>query len=200
MAAYAFARLTVNGEERLTFATPDGLVCWLHDGWDDAGAEIESVLTTRGYFGGREMLVLRGKLNWDTHRPKVTVDILTAGYNEVETLAGFDELEYDRTKYLTAGTPDYDPNTSTEEQYDAPHREDYSASPEELLVARLDVHQNLTEPLRCRVRGNAPQLRITNEQGSLRLASVSLQARPVGVAATRKSCLEYRSQKSGDRR
>jgi len=184
---YAFAKLNVNGEERLTFVTPDGIVCWLHDGWDDAGASIESEIVTRGYFGGREMLVLRGNLIWDTFNPNITASILTRGVNEEETLAGFENLEYDNTKYLTSGTADYDPNTSTETQFNAPYREDYSPADGDLAVSTLDVHQNLSEPFRCRVRGSAPQLRITNEQGSLRVCSVSVQGRPVGISATRKS-------------
>lgn len=184
---YAFARLTVNGEERLTFATADGMVCWLHDGWDDAGAEIQSELLTRGYFGGREVLALKGKINWDSFRPLVTASIVSAGVNEEDTLAGFDELEYDRTQYLVDGQTDYDPATSTTEQFDAPHREDYSPTAEELTVATLDQHQNVTEPYCVRERCTAPQLRIINTQGSLRVCSISMQAKPVGVAATRKS-------------
>lgn len=184
---YAFARLTIGGEERLSFATADGLVCWLHDGWDDAGAAITTELLTRGYFGGREVLALRGKLNWDSFNPKATVSLVSAGVNEEETLAGFDELEYDRTKYLTAGQPDYDPAISTAEQFSAPDREDYSPTAEELTVATVDTHQNITEPFRCRARCTAPQLRIVNNQGSLRPAAVSMQARPVGIVATRKS-------------
>lgn len=282
---YAYALVTIAGEERLTFATKHGTVGWLHDGWDDAGTDIETEILTRGYFGGREMLVLKGKLNWDTQHPKVTVNLLTAGVNEEETLAGFDELEYDRTRYLVTGhggtttalgadvvppgsvyftiegptsgfyledltpgatyyftandadgrvfnypsgtliregsgyfvapengivtlissannldpvtatvqgtttvaAPEYDPDTSTEAQFSAPYRQDYSPSASEVLVAQLDLHQNVTEPFRCRERGTAPQLRITNVQGSLRLASVSLQARPVGIRATRKA-------------
>lgn len=184
---YAFARLTISGEERLTFATPDGLVHWLHDGWDDAGADISSEILTRGYFGGREVLALKGKINWDSFNPNVTASIVSAGFNEEETLAGFDGLTYDRTQYLVEGVTDYDPATSTTTTFDLPHREDYSPTAEELTVARLDVHQNITEPYCCRERVTAPQIRITNEQGSLRVCSVSMQARPVGVAATRKS-------------
>jgi hypothetical protein len=183
---YAFAKLNVNGEERLTFATPDGVVCWLHDGWDDAGAAITSEILTRGYFGGREMLVLKGNIQWDSFNPKITANILTRGVNEEETLAGFDELQYDNTHYLTADTSDYDPDSSTVDQFNAPYREDYSPADGDLSVATLDLHQNLSEPYRCRVRGSAPQLRITNEQGSLRVCSVSVQGRPVGISATRK--------------
>jgi hypothetical protein len=184
---HSFALLEVNGEERLSFATPEGLVCWLHDGWDDHGSEIEDELLTRGYFSSREVLVLRGAFQWETHRPVLSAWIRSAGYNEEEELAGFDALEYDRTQYTVAGQEDYDPDASTEETYDLPHREDYSASPEELLVAKLDVHQTHTEPFRCRVRDNAIQLRIVNTQGSARICGTSIQAKPVGIAGTRKT-------------
>jgi hypothetical protein len=182
---YAFERLVVNGEERLTYATPDGLVCWLHDGWTDLGEPVATEFTTRGYFGGRPMLTLRGAVNWDSFNSLPTVQAKTAGYNEAETLAGMDEVVYDRTAYLIANQTAYDPNTSTEEQFDAPHRSDYSPSPEELLVAKLDVHQNITEPLRMRLRDRAPQLVISNARGSLRVNSASVQGKPVGVRATR---------------
>jgi len=184
---YAFSRLKVNGEERLTWATPDGLVCWFHDGWDDAGEEIADELVTRGYFGSREVLALKGDFKWETFRPKLSAYIRSAGYNEEEQLEGFDELEYDRTQYLVAGQADYDPDTSTEETFDAPHRADYSPAAGELLVARLDVHQAITEPFRCRVRDHSIQFRIVNEQGSARLCAISIQARSVGISATRKT-------------
>lgn len=182
---YAFARLSVNGEERLTFAMPDGSVCWLHDGWDDASAEIPQELLTRAYFGGRPVLTLKGKFNWDSYRPKISASILTAGVNEETDLAGFDEKEYSNTEYEQAGAPAYDPNTSTEETFSAPGRADYSPEIQELLVAQLDLHQNHDEPFRCFERGTAPQLRINNTQGSLRVCSVSLQARPAGIAGAR---------------
>lgn len=184
---FAFCRLTVNGEERLTFATPDGLVCWFHDGWDDAGTAIADEVITRGYFGSKEVLATKGVLRWETFQPKISAYIRTAGYNEEEALAGFAQLEYNREQYLVDGQDAYDPHTSTTETFDAPHRADYSPSPEELLVARLDVHQTLSEPFRCRVRDHALQLRVVNEQGSLRLCSVSVQAKPVGISATRKT-------------
>jgi hypothetical protein len=163
------------------------LVCWLHDGWTDLGEPVEMAMTTRGYFGGRPMLTLRGAVNWDSFNSLPTVQVQTAGYNEIETLAGMEEVAYDRTAYLIANQAAYDPNTSTEETFDAPHRADYSPSPEELLVAKLDVHQNITEPLRLRVRDAAPQLVITNARGSLRVNRASLQGKPVGVRATRQS-------------
>lgn len=184
---YAFARLTVNQEERLTFVTPDGIVCWFHDGWDDAGAAIEDEVITRGYFGSKDVLALRGLFRWETFQPKLSAWIRSAGYNEEEQLEGFDELEYDRATYLVDGATAYDPNTSTIETFDAPHRADYSPAPEELLVARLDVHQTLAEPFRCRVRDHAIQLRVLNAQGSARLCGTTVQALPVGISATRKT-------------
>lgn len=184
---HSFARLTVNGEERLTFATPDGMVLWFHEGWDDVGAEISSELLTRAYFGGRPVLVLKGKLNWDTYRPKLTASLVMAGVSEEETLSGLEEKEYDRTEYTVDGRGTYDPNTSTPETFDASHRADYSPDATELLAARLDVHQNTTEAIRARTRGTAPQIRLQNTQGSARFAVVSLQARPVGVRATRET-------------
>lgn len=184
---YAFAKLMVNGEERLTYATPDGLVAWLHDGWTDLGQPVKTEWATRAYFGGRPMLTLRGAVCWDSFHSLPTVRVQTAGYNESEALAGMTEVEYDRTRYLVTGQTAYDPNTSTEEQFDAPHREDYSPSPEELLVAKLDVHQTITEPLRLRVRDRSPQLVISNARGSLRVNSCSVQGKPVGIVATRQT-------------
>lgn len=183
----AFARLTVNGEERLTFATPDGLVCWFHDGWDDAGAEISDELLTRGYFGSREVLALKGALQLETFNPSITASIKTAGVNEEETLEGFNPLTRDRTQYLIDGQDDYDPATSTEAEFDAPYREDYSPTAEELTVSTEDTHQTITEPFRCRERDYGIQLRLANAQGSCRIAGTVIQAKPVGISATRKA-------------
>ena len=183
----AFAKLTVNGEERLTFATQDGLICWLHDGWDDNGAEILDELLTRGYFGSREVLALKGAFQFDTFNPSITASILTAGVNEEETLEGFSPLTRDRTKYLVDGLADYDPATSTETQFDAPFRADYSPTADELTVARADVHQSITEPFRCRERDYGIQLRVANGQGSCRIVGTVIQAKPVGINATRKA-------------
>jgi hypothetical protein len=182
---YAFAKLKVAGEERLTFATPDGYVAWFTDGFEDYSGAVPTEATLRGYFGGARVLALKGEVNWDTYNPKLSVRVKTAGYNESSALV--EELQFDRSKYMIDGQADYDPNTSTEETFDVPHREDYSPSPEELLVARLDVHQNQTENLRLRTRDRAPQLVIGNTQGSVRIVSAQLNAVPVGLRATRQS-------------
>lgn len=176
---YAFARLTIAGEERLTFATPDGIVCWFTDGWEDAeGMQISTELETRGYFGGARALALKGGINWDTNNPTVTVIARVAGYNEEQRLV--DALTKDNTKYTVYGQADYDSSTATETDFDLPHREDYSLTAEELLIGTLDVHQNSTQPLRMRVRDRAVRLVIRNAQGSVRIKSATVNARLIG--------------------
>jgi hypothetical protein len=182
---YAFARLPVNGEERLTFATPDGLVGWLHDGWDDNGQEIETELITRGYFGGKLTLALKGALVVETFRPELSVVAKCAGYREQTTI--LDGLTFDRTKYEIDGQSDYDPASATTETYQRPHREDYSPTAEELLAAELDIHQTHSLPLRLRIRDRSVQLVISNVQGSARIVSAGLQGKPIGIAGARQT-------------
>lgn len=182
----SFARLTVSGEERLTFATGDGLVCWFTDDFRDADAaggytEIATRLVTRGYFGGVPMLALKGELNWDTWNPDLTVSVRTSGVNEEAVILS---RTYDKTLYQVAKAGTYDPNTSTEETFLAAHRADYSPAPEELMVATLDTFQNTTEPLRMRVRDRSPQLVIENAQGACRINSVVIAGKPLGAIGT----------------
>lgn len=183
---YAFSLLTIAGEERLTFATADGLVCYLSDDFQDFDGAIETDLLTRGYFGGQRVNVLKVETNADTWNPSYTVSLVTAGQGESVDLEP-NPITYDRTRYVLHNTTAYDPDTSTAEQFDAPHREDYSPSAGELLVARLDAHQNITERFRSRLRDRAPQVRIVNTQGSLQLVSVELAARPIGGNAARET-------------
>ena len=183
---YAFARLTIAGEERLTFATPDGLVCYLSDDFQDFNGAIETELTTRAYFDGQRVLAVKLDVNWDTWNPSLTVLVQSGGQGESVTLAP-DPVTYDRTKYLLAGAPDYDPDASTTTTFDAPHRQDYSPAAGELLSARLDAHQNLTEHFRLRLRDRAPQVVIRNAQGSVKINSIELAARPIGSAATKET-------------
>lgn len=180
---YAFSKLKISGEERLTFATPDGLVCWFTDGFEDGPAPVETRMVTRGYFGGALVLALRGAVNWDTYNPNLDVTIRSVGYNEETALV--EGRTFDRTQYLVDGQADYDPSSSTTEDFDVPHREDYSMTAEEVLVGVTDVHQNQTENLRMRVRDRAPQIIIENSQGSVRVNSVQLTAKLAGVRATR---------------
>lgn len=183
---YAFSLLTIAGEERLTFATADGLVCYLSDDFQDFHGPIAMDLLTRGYFKGQRVNVLKVETNADTWNPSYTVSLVTAGQGESVDLLP-NPITYDRTRYVLAGAEEYDPDTSTSEQFDAPHREDYSPAAGELLVARLDAHQNITERFRSRLRDRAPQVRIVNTQGSLQIVSIELAARPIGGNAARET-------------
>ena len=182
----AFARLSIAGEERLTFATADGLVCYFSDDFQDFTGGIETELTTRAYFDGQRALVLKLDVNWDTWQPSLTVAVQTSGYGESVDLIP-NPITYDRTQYLIAGQTDYDPDTSTAATFDVAHREDYSPAATEILAARLDAHQNLTEHFRVRLRDRAPQVIIRNTQGSVRINSIELAAKPIGSAATKET-------------
>lgn len=193
---YDFARLKINGDERLTFATSHGVVCWFADGFTDGsdtineeivthgyiGGPIETELVTRGYFGGAKVVTLKGEIDWDTFNPSLTVAAKTAGWNEQTTILS--ALTKDNTKYLVDGRDDYNPES---DDFDVPHRQDYSPSIGELFVASLDVHQNSAQPLRMRLRDRNPQLVITNTQGSDRINSVTLAAIPIGMAKSAKT-------------
>lgn len=172
----AFCRLTVFGEERLTFCNADGYICWFTDGFTDYNGAIETELLTRGYFAGEVVLCLRGEVNWDTYNPSLTVTALSAGVNEEQVL--IDALTFDRAEYLVDGVADYVAGT---DDFSAAHRADYSPTTADLAGATGDTHQNTTQPLRLRMRDRAIQLKISNTQGSARINSVALAAKPVGV-------------------
>lgn len=182
---FGLARLTVAGEERLTFCDYNGTVRQFTEGWTDDGEPIADRLVTRRYIGGNRSrkLWLAGEINWDTHKPSLTVLANAPGYGTEQTLA---EAEYDPTQYLIYGQADYDPATSTAATFGAPHREDYSLTPEELLAGELDVHQNITEPLRMRVDDWGLQLTIENVTGSCRIGGVRVNAAQRDYMSVRK--------------
>lgn len=170
---YAWALHNVNGEERLCFVDYNCQVNFLGDGWTDTGDKpIQTRVATRLYTGGvpGNKLWLKADVTWDTQAPKLTVSAATPGYGETQVL--LEDKEYDPEKYLADGVADYVPATATAAQFDAPHREDYSATADELTVATLDAHQNITEPLRLRANDWAVQIIVENVQGSARIQSV----------------------------
>jgi hypothetical protein len=174
----AFAVITVAGEERLTFATPDGLVCFMDADWQDVGdTAIETELTTRGYFGGKTVLCLRGSLNWDVFNPSVNVELVRAGYAETTPL--MESKTYSNEDWIT-----YDGSGN---DFSAPGRAGYNMNPDAGLYTEgvpFDVHQNITEPLWMRERDRSPQFTLTNAQGSLRVNSINITARSAGTLAT----------------
>ena len=185
---YNFARLTVNGEERLAFCNYSDEVCWLNDGALDTGnVAIGDRLTTRRYTGGK-----MGRKVWqqalvvlDHNHASLTVSAIAPGWNEVYELTPAGGLQYDRTKYAAGEGADYDPNTQVP-PFNNPWREDYSlAGFGELIGGQPDIHQNIPEKLRMRVDDWGVQLQIVNARGSCRVASVDVEGFAGPGAATR---------------
>jgi hypothetical protein len=181
---YCFARHLVYGEERLCFVNYSGQVCFLGDGWTDAGAPIADLLVSRTYTNQTmdPKLWLIADVVWDTNNPKLTVTARAPGHGEEQVM--LKDQTYDTTKHLVYGQPDYDPATGN---FDEPNREDYSLTPEELTKGELDVHQNISERMRMRVNDWGVQVAIANSQGSARIQSVTVRAMPTLKVASRKS-------------
>lgn len=182
LACYGFAIHPIAGEDRLTFVDYNGNVNWFSDGWADPGpTPITYVFTTRAYFKGENVVVIKGEVNWDTFNPDITVDLQMAGVNEIETLGQF---QYQNNVYQISNATPYDPSAPTASGWIAPYRADYSPGANELLVAQLDTLQNTTEPLRARTRGRSPQLVFTNTAGAMKLVRAQLAAKQVQVRGT----------------
>lgn len=183
---YAFAKLTVYGEERLCFVNYDGQVCWFTDAWSDevVGAQpvaIADRLTTRVYGGAskRNKKWLVGRVNWDTQAAQLTVTAVAPGVNQTAVL--LQDFTYDKTAYKVYGKGPYDPGAPAGPPgFGDPDREDYAPSIGELGAAgvALDLHQNTTEPLRLRVNAWGLQLVIENKAGSARVGAVELEWAP----------------------
>lgn len=185
LSAVGIARLNVFGDERLTFITPVGDVCWLSDGFTDGATAIADKLVTRLYIAGNtsRKLWLAGELNWDTYNPNITVFAVAPGYNKHEQVGA---AAYDLTKFLIYGKTDYDPDTATQAQFEEAGRQDYALTAGKLLVGELDVHQNITEPIRMRVDDWGLQVTIENVQGSARIQAVRVSGMQRGMMSVRK--------------
>lgn len=174
----------IAGEDRVTFCDFNGNVNWLSDGWtDEPGglAPVTSILTTRAYFKGESVNVIKGEVTWDTFAPNISVQLQMAGVNEIETLGTF---AYAPNEYQIANAAPYNPSAPTASGWAAPHRADYAPQPNELLVAKLNTFQNTTEPLRARTRGRSPQLVFTTSAGAMKLVKAELAAKPLQVRGT----------------
>lgn len=180
----AFVRLTIAGEERLSFVNAAGMVCWLGDGFTDVTGPIATRLVTRGYFGLQRVLARRATTDWDTYAADLTVKVRAPGWHEEYTAGTYTP---DRTKSLRDGVADYDPTGSDAASFQASGRQDYRKSAHELLFGPGDIHQNTCLPWRFRVRDRSPQLIVENAAGSVRLNGITLQASRLDVVATQES-------------
>lgn len=171
---YAFARHTVFGEERLCFVDHECNVCYLTDGFTDGADAIEDELVTRIYTAGntRQKTWLQAALNLDQHNSQVSAEARAPGHQETRSLL---DKTYDPTKYLTHDQPDYNPETATAEDFDKPHREDYALTPGELLVGKMDVHQNVNEDRRMRLSDWGVQISIRSTRGSCRVRAIGVK-------------------------
>lgn len=185
LSVYNFAIHPVYGRDRITYCDYNAKVSWLGEGWNDVAAAgtlpIATSVLTRSYFHGATVLCLKGQVNWDTLGAGPTVSAVGGGYNETTVIF---QKSYDKTQYEIANAGVYNPATATTATFNAPYRSDYSASAAELFAGSPGIFQNTTEPLRLRYRGNGIQLLITNAEGSLKLNSVELAAKPAQVNAT----------------
>jgi hypothetical protein len=182
---YAFARHQAFGEETLCFVNYDGQVCFFTDGWTDpSGADFSDQLRTRTYTAGvpGRKTWLKADLVWDSQRPNLIATALSPGYNESQVIL---ERTYDPLQYTVEGVAAYDPGTSTDATFEAPDREDYSTTPEELLVGTLDAHQNHTEQRRMRLTDWGVAIDITNTAGSARIQSVLVSGNAMPRSAER---------------
>lgn len=187
---YCFARAKVYGQERLCFVNYNGQVSYFDEvAFTDNGSPIADSLTTRTYTGKdprakqKPKLWLVANLVWDTYAPKLTVNALASGYNEVQNLAA--ALQYDKTQYLVSGKSPYNPAAPA--NFNDPYRQDYAQSIGELLAGPLDVHQNVSENFRMRVNDWGVQIQILNANGSARLVSVTVKAAPTLQVSSRQA-------------
>ncbi|MDE2100128.1 MAG: hypothetical protein KGL39_22930 [Patescibacteria group bacterium] len=176
-----WARHTIAGEERLTFATPSGEVFWLGDGGLDSGnVAIADSLTTRRYTGGdvatttRRKIFNRALCVWDTHDALLTVTAVTPGWEEQTELTPAGGLAYDGTTYGAGPNQGYNAGTQTP-PFNTPFREDYALqNVTELIGGQPDVPQNHAEPFPLREDDWAVQLVIANRRGQCVLQSVDV--------------------------
>lgn len=140
--------------------------------------DITSEIQTRGYIllddGPKRFR--HGMVTLETWNPSYTIDIVTDGYNEIETVVG--PRTKDRTKYYLHGKADYD-TTNINQDFDVAKREDYSVV---IPAAGVDLDMGLRpaqmqqcqEQFVVRRMGQWCAIRITNTQGRLALKNASM--------------------------
>jgi hypothetical protein len=127
-------RFTWLGSQRLGFISTTGLVYLYEDGaydqmLDEDGVvqwtPVNTVFWSRGY-GGREpgrKAFGRMRVCAETWNPYVRCQVNTDGQREAQVLR--DAVTMDRTKYMKAGMPAYDPENPNDD-HAQPFRDDYS--------------------------------------------------------------------------
>jgi hypothetical protein len=152
---------------------------------------ITATLTTRGYSSPSLALDSFEWLTFDlqTWAPRTTVEVLTSGVNETETV--LDAQTRSRTSYFEPSDAAAFTVTNVNGDFLTPYREDYSvllgtgtASGEAADFALytvtggvpLGLHQEIRVTERIQASGRSAQVKFTNDQGRMRLMSVLLEA------------------------
>jgi len=188
-----FFKHTYNGVTRLFFASNDGFINLMEEGFEDhisdqhgqvSVAGISDELLTRGYTAGdlRPKRWRGYEVQQRTWAPKFTHVAQFDGVNETLTLKS--DVTRSRTKYYKPfDAADYNVNNSGNDHGTA-FREDYSVNLATSAVTLAvgasginpDLHQEKLEDGRIGKMGRYCQLKLTNTQGRCEIATVELTA------------------------
>jgi hypothetical protein len=185
-------KLEYAGAIRLAYISHDGFIYLHEDGFlDDLGsptglvtpASIETRLITRGYGGqipGRKNFgraSVRVSTWWPTGSVSLHMDGVVEGRG-LGPLGPFSRVVYRRPH----GRRDWRP-TNINDDFLAPHREDYSlilTTPEEMQTGDAgllgELHQSIDKGWRLRGRGKYAQLEISTTQGRIELRDCGVEA------------------------
>jgi len=174
-----FERAYVNGSNRLIFADESGFVHFFDPlslcDRDYSGDEIdiETQVDTRGYDCGTKdhKQWVEGRMAISAWNPVYSIDSIYDDQNyftEQRASAGVD-----RTKYTRYGLADYD-ETNVNDDFNAPHRADYSFSPGIRVGSGFQAGLKTSSVQKVRPRGHSSsiQYRIATTQGSTDINAV----------------------------
>ena len=151
---------------------------------------ITATLTTRGYSSPSLALDSFEWLTFDiqTWAPKTTVEVITSGVNETETV--LDAQTRSRTAYFEPSDATAFTVTNVNGDFLTPYRQDYSvlmgsgtAAGEAAELALytitggvpLGLHQEIRVTERIQASGRSAQVKFTNTEGRMRVMSVMLE-------------------------
>lgn len=151
--------------------------------------DIETTFVTRAYASpdGNWSKFTAAYVDVQTWAPNMTLEVLTDGVNEVETLVSGSTR--DRTKYLRQDMANYDATNANNDFY-AAYREDYSIQPTSSsyeFTPGDDVYGHLHQESRLQQSANAlgrsARVKLTNSTGRVRVmaAAVAMRENPVNA-------------------
>jgi hypothetical protein len=188
---------TVNGEKRILLVDKvRGIVTLYEEGLVDITGE--GTFNT-GWFWIPTLFQSRGYAlnNGDTRVRFKMAEIRMGGWQPEYSITAVQDSQFAtqnvatnrtklNTKYLTVGTPDWNPS-NTNNDWSNPFREDYSAYLGEVVGSGFylqngvvfETRQNVLERFRVRRNSNSCSLLITNATGTLDIQSIMFDVMPV---------------------